>query len=183
MLIFFFFYVYWNSFHKHSVNEVESNQDILNPKSYALSVVGFFDNRVNQVTLESDLKDYISTVLKMDVYEVEVVNDYKGFFDNILGYDALMETVTKEKEIIKQTGKSNEKLREVEREVHEMEEELMKITHAFEPIYAIVHFRTLVAKYAFLNHCKRFHLQDTIGQAFQRCICCVHQPPSRQLFL
>jgi hypothetical protein len=100
------------------VNEVESNQNILNPKSYALSVVGFYDSRVNQVTLESDLKDYISSVLKMDVYEVEVVNDYKGFFDNILDYDALMETVTKEKEIIKQTDKSNEKLREIESQVH-----------------------------------------------------------------
>ena len=50
-------------------------------------------------------------------------------------------------------------------------------------MYAFIHFRTLKAKMAFLNHCKRFKLQNTLGQAFQRAICCVPIPPERLLFL
>lgn len=36
---------------------------------------------------------------------------------------------------------------------------------------------------AFLNHCRRFKLQNTVGQAFQRAICCTPSPPERLLFL
>ena len=50
-------------------------------------------------------------------------------------------------------------------------------------MYAYIHFRTLKAKIAFLNHCKQFRLQSTWGQGCLRSICCAPNPPERQLFL
>jgi hypothetical protein len=70
-----------------------------------------------------------------------------------------------------------------EKKLNEIEDELQKVSQAFEPLYAFIHFRTLKAKMAFLNHCKRFKLQNTFGQAFQRAICCTPEPPQRLLFL
>ncbi len=57
------------------------------------------------------------------------------------------------------------------------------MSHAFEPMYAFVHFRTLRAKMTFLNHCKHFRLQNTTSDAIQRAICCTPHPPERLLFL
>ena len=50
-------------------------------------------------------------------------------------------------------------------------------------MFAYIHFRTLKAKIAFLNHCKTFRLQKTLGQSCARSLCCAAQPPERQLFL
>jgi hypothetical protein len=60
---------------------------------------------------------------------------------------------------------------------------MKKDSQIFEPLYAIVHFRTLKAKLAFLNHCKRYRLQNTFGQSLQRFLCCTPLPPQHQLFL
>lgn len=50
-------------------------------------------------------------------------------------------------------------------------------------MYAIIHFRTLRAKLAFINHCKRFKLMKTTSQAIQRALCCTPLPPEKFLFL
>lgn len=50
-------------------------------------------------------------------------------------------------------------------------------------MYAYIHFRTLKAKMAFLNHCRRFRLQNSLGQNLLRTLCCTPQPPERYLFL
>lgn len=89
----------------------------------------------------------------------------------------------KEKQIFKQTGKETSKLLETEKDLQEIEEKLQHISQAFEPIYAIIHFRTLRAKLAFVNHCKRFKLMKTTGYAIQRAICCTPMPPEKFLFL
>lgn len=50
-------------------------------------------------------------------------------------------------------------------------------------MYAYIHFRTLKSKIAFLNHCKHFRLQSTLGQGFARALCCTNKPPQNKLFL
>jgi hypothetical protein len=50
-------------------------------------------------------------------------------------------------------------------------------------MYGIIHFRTLRAKLAFINHCKKFRLMKTGGQSFLRCLLCTPQPPEKYLFL
>jgi len=64
-----------------------------------------------------------------------------------------------------------------------MEDELLHLSQTFEPLFAFIHFRTLKAKMAFLNHCKKFRLQSTLGQSCARSLCCTPEPPERQLFL
>ena len=64
-----------------------------------------------------------------------------------------------------------------------MENELEHISQAFEPQYAIIHFRTLKAKLTFINHCKRFKLTNSLGERIARSICCTPNPPPKYMFL
>jgi hypothetical protein len=74
-------------------------------------------------------------------------------------------------------------LAEEEAELNKIEDEIKHISQAFEPMYAIIHFRTLRAKLAFINHCKRFKLIKSFGQSFLRCILCTPPPPEKFLFI
>lgn len=57
------------------------------------------------------------------------------------------------------------------------------MSQVFQPMHALIHFRTLKAKIAFLNHCKRYKLMNSMGQAFARALCCTPRPPERLLFM
>jgi hypothetical protein len=46
----------------------------------------------------------------------------------------------KEKQVMIQTGKSNEEFLKIEKEITELEDELSKISEEFEPYEAIIHF-------------------------------------------
>lgn len=116
-------------------------------------------------------------------YEVEVVYNYQGNFDKFIAYDEQIEIVEKETQIIRQTGKETKKLVEEEEKLNKIEEDIQHTSQAFEPMYAIIHFRTLKAKLAFLNHCKRFKLISSTGAAISRALCCTPTPPEKFLFL
>lgn len=58
-----------------------------------------------------------------------------------------------------------------------------EVAEDFEPIYAIIHFRNLKAKFAFVNMCKKYALVDSIGYKLRRCLCCMPPLPERQRFL
>jgi hypothetical protein len=103
-LVMVIFYLHWKAFHKGIIDELEKDHQILNPVSYSLSVEDFWDEKTNMKTLEAELRAYIDTLYK-GAYEVEIVYNYKGNFDTFVDYDKMIETVEKEHQIIKQTGK------------------------------------------------------------------------------
>ncbi len=63
-----------------------------------------------------------------------------------------------------------------------MEDELAKTSSDFEPIYALIHFRNLKAKYAFMNVCKKYGLINKFSASFRRCICCIPGLPEKLKF-
>ena len=65
----------------------------------------------------------------------------------------------------------------------ETEKEVEEVAQEFEPIYAIIHFRNLKAKFAFVNMCKKYALVDSFGYKLRRCLCCMPELPERQKFL
>lgn len=70
----------------------------------------------------------------------------------------------------------------MENKLVKLEDELKLTSSAFEPMFAFVHFRTLKAKVAFLNHCRHFKLTSSVGQGCLRALCCTPPPPERTLF-
>ena len=58
-----------------------------------------------------------------------------------------------------------------------------EVAENFEPIYAIIHFRNLKAKFAFVNLCKKYALVDSFGYKLKKALCCMPQLPERQRFL
>lgn len=113
---------------------------------------------------------------------MEVVYNYNGNFNNFINYEELIEKVEKEVQVIKQTGKDTDKLAEMEKELEKVEAELKQLSGTFQPMYAFIHFRTLKAKIAFLNHCRHFKLTNSFGQGCLRALCCTPHPPERTLF-
>ena len=179
MVALFAFYVHWRLFLNSVIEESERNHDIVNPTLYAVSVSGFSKDTPN---LEDNLKAYFDGLYR-GAHEVEVVYDYNRNFKKFVSYDEAIEAVEKEKQILKQTEKDGEDLKEYEAELEKIEDEIEAISEEFEPLYAIVHFRNLKAKYSFINMCKKYALVNKLSYKLRRCLCCMPQQPERQRFL
>lgn len=87
MLVLFFFYLHWRSFHAEAVESEAKDIKIVNPSNYVLSVTGFDPSTPN---LEKNLTTYYDQVFS-GAYEVEVIYDYSGNFKKFTHYDELVE--------------------------------------------------------------------------------------------
>ena len=118
MVALFAFYVHWRLFLSSVIEEAERNHDVVNPTLYAVSVSGFSKETPN---LEDNLKAYFDGLYR-GAYEVEIVYDYNRNFKKFVKYDEAIEAVEKEKQILKQTEKDGEDLKEFETELDEIED-------------------------------------------------------------
>lgn len=111
MLILYFFYMHWRNFHNDIIENSEKDNEVLNPCMYVVSVTGF--NPKTEL-LEENMKAYIDGLFRGS-FEVEVVYNYKRNFNKFIDLEEHIEKIEKEKQLLKQTDKTNEDLLEYEK--------------------------------------------------------------------